>query len=112
MQITYIASSSPTHLFIPKSIHSNLLKHFISRTFTFLLSALLIPHESATYNAVGTITPSYTHFLAFIHNPLAKDTFQRSPSSIPLSHSVYQISFTSSIVCHLRPQVLKKIHFL
>ena len=40
---------------------TKLLKRFISRTFTFLLSALLIPHASAPYNAVGTITPSYRH---------------------------------------------------
>ena len=38
---------------------TKLLKHFISRTFTLLLSALLIPHASAPYNVVGTITPSY-----------------------------------------------------
>ena len=39
-------------------------------TFTFLLSELLIPHASAPYNAVGTITHSYRHFFAFIPNPL------------------------------------------
>ena len=49
---------------------TKLLKHFISRTFTFLLSAFLIPHTSAPYNAVGTITPSYKHFLACIPNSL------------------------------------------
>ena len=49
---------------------TKLLKHFISRTFTFLLPALLIPHASAPYKAVGTITPSYKHFLAFIPNDL------------------------------------------
>ena len=38
---------------------TKLFKQFISRTFTFFLSALLIPHASAPYNAVGTITPSY-----------------------------------------------------
>ena len=35
---------------------TKLLKHFISRTFTFLLSALLIPHASTPYYAVGAIT--------------------------------------------------------
>ena len=34
---------------------TKLLKHLISRTFTFLLSALLIPQATAAYNAVGTI---------------------------------------------------------
>ena len=35
-----------------------------------LLLLLLIPHASAPYNAVGTITNSYKHFFAFIPNPL------------------------------------------
>ena len=43
---------------------------------------------------------------------IAQDTFQCSSSSIPLIHSVYHIPFTSSIGCHLRPQVLKTIHNL
>ena len=38
---------------------TKLLRHFISRTFTFLLSALHIPNALAPYNAVGTIIPSY-----------------------------------------------------
>ena len=46
------------------SSSTKLLKHFISRTFTFLLSALPIPHASALYNAVGAIIPSYRHCLA------------------------------------------------
>ena len=50
--------SSPTQLFIILTLSirdtpTKLLKHFFSRTFTFLLSALLIPHASAPYNAVG-----------------------------------------------------------
>ena len=49
---------------------TKLIKHFIWRTFTFILSALLIPHASASYNAVGTITPSYRNFLAFVLSPL------------------------------------------
>ena len=62
---------------------TKLLKHFISRTFTFLLSALLIPHASAPYNAVGKITPSYRHFLAFIPNPLLFRTLFSSPQALP-----------------------------
>ena len=49
-------------LFMPNSIHSshsNQTSKHISRTFTFLLSELLMPHASAPHNAVGTITPSY-----------------------------------------------------
>ena len=38
-----------------------LLKHFIWRTFTFLLSALLIPRASAQYNVVGTINSWYNY---------------------------------------------------
>ena len=35
----------------PTKLH----KHFISTTFTFLLSALLVPYASAPYNAVGQL---------------------------------------------------------
>ena len=58
---------------------------------------------------VGTITPSYRHFLAFIPSLLyiAQQTFQHFPRSVPLIHSAYHIPCTSSISCHLRPQVLK-----
>ena len=56
--LTPFSSSSSKHLFLFLA-QTKLLKHFISRTFTFLLSALRIPHASAKYNAVSTITPSY-----------------------------------------------------
>ena len=86
-----------TYSFLTLSIHdtpTKLLKHFISRTFTFLLSALLIPHASTPYNAVGTITPSYGHFLAYIlycsYTSIAQHTFS-APMLIPLIHSVYHI---------------------
>ena len=61
---------------------TKLLKHFISRTFTFLLSALFKPHASATYNAVGTITPSYRHFLGFIPSPLLLSTLFSDPHAL------------------------------
>ena len=76
-----------TSSFLPLSIYdtkTKLLKHFISRTFTFLLSALLIPHASAPYKAVGAITPSYRHFLAFIPKPLLLKTLC---SSYPCAHT-------------------------
>ena len=106
-------SSYPTHLFICitlsiRDIPTKLLKHFISRTFTFLLSALLIPHASAPYNAVGTITPSYTLLGFNPQSSIAQDTFHRSPSSIPLIHSVYHNPFLSSICCHLLCTPFKK----
>ena len=59
-----------------------LLKHFISRTFTLLLSVLLIPHASAPYNSVGKITPSYRHFLAFIPYPLLLRTLFSAPRAL------------------------------
>ena len=61
---------------------TKLLNHFISRTFTFLLSALLMPHVSAPYNAVGTITPSFRHFLALIPNPLLLSTLFSAPHAL------------------------------
>ena len=56
---------------------TQLLKHFISRTFTFLLSALLIPQASAPYNAVGTITSSYTLLRINPQSSIARHTSQR-----------------------------------
>ena len=61
---------------------TKLLKHFISRTFTFLLSALLIPHASAPCNAVCSITPSYGHFLAVLPSPLLLSTLFSSPHAL------------------------------
>ena len=58
------------------------MKHFILGTFTFLLSAFLIPHASASYNAVFTITASYRHFLAFITNPLLLRTLFSAPKAL------------------------------
>ena len=64
---------------------TKLLKHFISRTFTFLLLALLIPHVSAPYNAVGTITLSYRHILFIIQNSLLLRTLFSAPLALYLS---------------------------
>ena len=76
------------------------LKHFISRTFTFLLSALLIPHASAPYNAAGTITPSYRHFMAFIPSPLLLSTLFSAP------HALYtHDSFCVPHPCHTLHQL-------
>ena len=43
---------------------------------------------------------------------IVQHTFQRSPRSIPLIHSVYHIPYTTSIRCHSRLQVLEIMHFL
>ena len=105
--------------FLTQSIRVEWIFNPYSRTFTLVLSALLIPHASAPYNAVGTITPSCRHFLAFIPNPIllsilfgAHHALCPSPCFMPLIHSVYYIHFSSSIHCHLRFQVIKIIHFL
>ena len=49
-----------------RDTHTKLLKHFISRIFTLILSAFLIPHASGPNYADGTITPSYRQFFVFI----------------------------------------------
>ena len=84
---------------------TKLLNHFILRTFTFSLSALLIPHASAPYNAVGTNTPSYRHFFAFICNPLLFSTLFSAP------HALYPL-FILCTTATCDPRYLKKtIHF-
>ena len=55
-QLSYAPLHSQLYRFV--TLQTN-LKHFISRTFTFILLALLIPYASAPYNALGTITPSW-----------------------------------------------------
>ena len=62
---------------------TKLLKHFISRIFTFLLSAHLIPHVSALYNTFGTITTSHRHFFLCIYpNPLMRSTLFSIPHAL------------------------------
>ena len=59
---------------------TKLLEHFISITFTFHLSALLIPHASTSHNAIGKITPSHRHFfVSIIPNPLLLSILLRGP---------------------------------
>ena len=53
-QMIYDHRSSFRTLFIHDT-PTKFLKHFISRTFIFLLSALLIPHASVPHNAVNWI---------------------------------------------------------
>ena len=59
-------------------------------------------------------THSYRHLLTgfYPQSTVTQNTFQRSPRSIPLILSVYDIPFTWSISYHLRSQVFKTIHFL
>ena len=79
----------------------------IVSTYTFLLSALLIPHASAPYNAVGTITPSY-RYLAFIPSPILQSTLFSAPYAQYTIHS-FCVPHHFHILHHLRPQVLKTI---
>ena len=51
---------------------------------------------------------SYRHYLAFI--PILY--YSAHFSGHPTIHSLHHIHFTSSICCHLRPQVPKTNHFL
>ena len=77
-----IRTSSFLTLFI-RHTSTELLKHFISKTVTFILSALLIPHASAPYNAVCSITLSYRYCLAFILNlPVLLSTLFIAPHAL------------------------------
>ena len=55
--------------------------------------------------------PRETHSITYAMNQ-GSHSLLSSPRSTLLIHSVYHIPFTSSISCHLRPQVLGIIHFL
>ena len=73
---------------------------FISRPFTFILSA------SAPYHSVHRIIPSYRDFITFVPNPLLLRTLLSPPhalcpSFILCAHNV-QTPFTSSIRYHFR----------
>lgn len=72
-------SVSSASLFVENSIirvtPSILLKHFIWRKFTLFLSALLIPHISASY----TIPLAHRHCFAFLANHLFLSTLFKVP---------------------------------
>ena len=92
---------------------TKLLKKLNFKNIHFPSLSLLIPHASAPYNAVCTITLSYRHFFSFFPNPLLLSTpIAHSPRFIPLIYFLYETVFTSSICCHLRPHVLKTMQFL
>ena len=70
-----------------------------------------MPHDSAPYNDVGTITPSYRHFLAFI--PILY--YSAHLSALPMLYTPFILCTTSlshppsaatcdPIYYHLRPQ--------
>ena len=103
-------------LLIPNSIHSQhsnqTSKTLHLMNIHFLLSALLLPHDSAPYNAVDTITPSNRHFLDFIPNLLLLRALFSAPQALYPSFILCTTSVSHFISCHLRPQVLKTIHFL
>ena len=68
---------------------TKLLKHFTSGT-TFLLSALLRPHTSAPYNAVGTITLSHlSPSLYCSYFPVLPKLY--TPHSFCVPHPVHSI---------------------
>ena len=82
----YIPVLLPTSSFLTlsfvtvKSNFSNISsqEHWLS----FYQHFSYMPHPSAPYNAVGTITPSYRHFLAFVPNLLLLRTLFSAPHAL------------------------------
>ena len=70
-----------TSSFLTLSIRDTLiklLKNFIARTFTLLLSAVFIPHASDPCDTVGAITPSYDTSLHPLLLSTPFSTFQQA----------------------------------
>ena len=90
---------------------TKLLKHFISRTFIFLLSSFLIPLVCAPYNAVGTIKVHWvlllhhigtsSHLSLILHYSIHFSALHKATTS--LSHPPSATTFN--------PMVHKTIHF-
>ena len=98
-----------TSSFLTLSIHdtpTNLLKHFVWRTFTFRLSALLIPPP---YNAVGTIIPSCRHFLAFIPSPPLLCTLFSTPDTRTKQKCAQSTQSSTNAPCLSTPSYLSHI---
>ena len=97
-----------TQLFIPNSIHSwhsrQTLKHLISRTFTYPM-----PQLSTTQLVQLLLQRDTSHISPISY--ITQHTFQHTKLFTAQSLCVPHLS-TSSISCHMRPQVLKTIHFL
>ena len=110
-------SRSHTHLIIHNSIHS---WHSNQTYQTLHLKDIPFPSLSTSYTpCICSIQRRWCNYsvicrLHGLHpqSSIAQHTLQRAPCSIPLINSVHHIPFTSSIICHLRPQVLKTIHVL
>ena len=93
---------SPTH-FLIELFHTNIKLYPLGKlppnssnatvtsgTFSFLLTAVLLPHASAPYNTVCTIIiPSYIQFFWLIPNPIMLSTHSRAP----------HVSYPSFILC-------------
>ena len=76
---------------------TKLLKHFLLRTFTFLLSAHLIqsyPMPLLCTMSLVQLLLHHLHLGLYPQSLIAQHTFQCSPSSITLIHSAYYIPFT------------------
>ena len=105
------------HLFIPNPIHS---LHSNQTSQTLHLKNIHFPSLSTSRTpclcSVQCTWYNYSLIWPLLglypQSSITQNTFQRSPCSIPLIHSVYHIPLTSSIICHLRSQVFKTIHFL
>ena len=79
-------SSSSKHLFSPNSIYSRYSHHTSEalrlKNIYFPPLSTSCHHESAPYNAVGTIAPSNRHIFAFIPNPLLLSTLLKLKSLV------------------------------
>ena len=60
----------------------------------------------ANYISIPTLLRIYSFLTLYPQSSITQHTFQLSPHSKPLIHSVYHIPVTISISCHLRTQVL------
>ena len=65
-----------------KTVLSDLLTLHSLTPFSFSQHFLYPIPLLAPYNAVGTITPLYRHFLGFIRSPLSLSTFFRAPHAL------------------------------
>ena len=133
LRYSFILSASPNHintywstlptnslfnpvlsvnLFFPNSIHSCYwaLPYFwntSSQAHSLFFYLHFVHHVSAPFNAVDKSIPSYRHFRIYTQSSFFLRTLFNSPHALD-SHIyyMYHMHFTSSVRCHLRPQVL------
>ena len=108
-------ASSTTHNFIPTLSIRDILAKLLTlhlRNIHFPSFSTTPTHASAPYNAVGTITASYTSSHLLWPILYCSANFSALPTLYAPHSSMYHIPFTAYIRCHLRPHVLKAIYNL